>query len=357
MLWLSDCGDSRENNISFLRLLGALFVLWGHSYALVNGPGGEKDPASEIIEGYTAFSMGLPGVGVSLFFLLSGFLITKSFVLRGNFLEFMEARILRIFPALIVVVVLSVFVLGPLFTSLSFQDYFSHKNTWSYLARNASLSSVQFSLPGVFSDNPRLGVNGSLWTLPVEFKMYLLVGVFGVLGVFSSKAIFNLFLVILLLTFSHSSGDFVLLEKESHARLAIFFLTGCFFYINSEDIVVSFKIALALTAFLIIFNGSNAFDLLFSIVFSYWVLVAAYHPIVRLPAIDKYGDFSYGIYIYAFPVQQSVIALCPKVSVFYLNLVSMPIVLVFAYLSWVLIESRFILMKGRFVSFSFFRLK
>lgn len=154
-------------------------MLYGHSYALSMGVNGSEDPVSLRLIAYWGES--LPSLAVDLFFVASGFLVTASYCQRNDFYAFTEARLLRIFPGLIVAVLLCVFVVGPISTTASLSDYFASPSTFSYFKHNVFLlNGIQFDLPSVFTSNPYPGsVNGSLWTLPIEFWMYVFVAVLG----------------------------------------------------------------------------------------------------------------------------------------------------------------------------------
>ncbi|MCB2425571.1 acyltransferase family protein [Methylophaga pinxianii] len=356
---LSELSSGRENNLSLMRLVGALFVLLGHSFILISGPGGEEDPISELIRPYMAFNMGLPGIGVSMFFVISGFLVTKSFLSHKNLLTYLEARILRIVPALFVAVLFCVFIVGLYFTHLETDRYLTAPSTWSYLLKNASLLETQFRLPGVFTENRWPGINGSLWTLPIEFRLYLYVAMFGILGFLRSRVIFNSIVFLLIVMYAAFPLDFPLLIQSQHARLVIFFIIGAFMLINASKIQLNFSILGVFICITAINYGSAWFDLVFSITFSYLILLIAYHPLLKMHNIERYGDYSYGMYIYAFPVQQSVIALKADVNVYELNLLSFPVIAFLSFLSWHLIEKKSLRLKGLFsqVSLSFYMSK
>lgn len=165
----------RENNFGVMRLIGAVMVIWGHMYVLT----GQTPPMFmwESIHGF----------GVAAFFAIGGYLITKSWMHRPVFKEYLIKRVFRIFPALIVCVLLTVFVVGPLMTSLPLKEYFCNPLTWKYLLNGVLY--VNHLLPGVFENNiASSAVNGSLWCLPVEFLMYLIVPVYmSIGGKFSAK--------------------------------------------------------------------------------------------------------------------------------------------------------------------------
>lgn len=134
---IQDALKNRENNFTLLRLLAALAVMYGHSYVLSLGTAGGEDPISNLLIRYWGKS--LPALAVDLFFVTSGFLVTASYVQRNNLFAFVEARMLRIYPGLIVAVLFCVFIVGVFVTTESAANYFSSPSTWSYLKHNAVL--------------------------------------------------------------------------------------------------------------------------------------------------------------------------------------------------------------------------
>lgn len=157
--------EERKNNFGMVRLICAVMVIAGHMYGLT-GQG-----APMILWGP------IHGFGVAGFFVIGGYLITKSWIRRPVFREYIVKRVFRIFPPLIVCVLLTVFVIGPLMTSLSAKEYFCNPLTWKYML-NCVLY-INHLLPGVFENNiASSAVNGSLWCLPVEFLTYLVIPVY-----------------------------------------------------------------------------------------------------------------------------------------------------------------------------------
>ena len=166
-LTIAKLDQNRENNFDFIRFVAAAMVIFSHTYAVL------KDNSSEPLSGATGF-ITFGSLAVEIFFIVSGYLVCKSLLMRSSPLAFVEARILRIFPALIICCASCTLVLGPILTRLPLGEYFGAAQTWHYLFDNATLLKLQWFLPGVFEHNPLPGVvNGSLWTLPTEFKMYL----------------------------------------------------------------------------------------------------------------------------------------------------------------------------------------
>lgn len=165
-----------HNNFNLLRLCAAIGVVVTHSYALLGYP--ERDFLNRLTHGLVSFSQ----LGLYSFFVISGFLVYASLTRSSSVASFFSRRALRIFPALCTVIVLTVFILGPLATNLSLGAYATHPDTYRYL-EGMLLYKFHYTLPGVFTQNPYPdAVNGSLWTLPHEWTCYVvLAGAYGLL--------------------------------------------------------------------------------------------------------------------------------------------------------------------------------
>ena len=337
--------EGRRNNYDALRLLAAFSVLFGHSFALTGRP----RPEAEALGPFLGFHQTFDGVGVSIFFFISGLLVTASYVRRASVFHFLEARILRIYPAIIVNISITVFVLGAAVTSLGLSDYFADPQTWNFLLTNWRLGSVEYHLPGVFSGLHDGGsVNGSLWTLPHEIRLYGWCAVLGLLGIFRFRwaylALYGPALVLYAMQwppFENSTGSF--------DRLWIMFFAGMGASLFRDVLGLNW------TAFVIAGVGLSfaglpprIYDVLISLWLGYGVLLLAYWRYAPRLDIGRYGDFSYGLYIYAFPVQQTVLlALGVGTNPYLLMTIATPISFMFAVLSWFWVERPALSFKGR----------
>jgi len=337
----------RANHFTLMRLAAAYAVLFAHSYALSTGHAG-RDPITKLI--YSWWGQGAGSVAVVTFFVISGFLISASYLHRDNIFGFLEARILRIFPALFIAVLLCVFVVGAWVTSLSLDNYFSNRGTWSFVWNNITLlGGVQFKLPGVFLENPWAGgVNGSLWTLPIELYMYCMVMLVGLLGILKQRALFNLFAIVFCMALFVLQQEWLLIDgiPAKHASLMMAYIAGVFFYVNRAFIPLNMPTFLFVMVSLFLLHETVVWPVVQVFGFAYIVLFLALHPQVRLPNIDKWGDYSYGLYIYAFPVQQLVakyITTSPIEMLFYSTLITFPL----AVLSWKYVEKPALRLKGK----------
>ena len=348
---LVDFTQDRDNNFNLIRIVAALAVMLTHSFALATGSG-----AAEPLRDLLGMTMGT--FAVDAFFITSGFLVTASLFARQSAIEFIWARFLRIFPALLVMLLLTVFGLGLFFTSVPVAAYLGDTRTYKYLLKGATLiAGVNYTLPGVFDENPYRGaVNGSLWTMPSELRMYaLLVVTWVVLRAMPSRRVkaFERLIVIS----AGCSGVLILALHFYHplsypfAGLFFMFFSGAAFYVLRERITLS-RSAFALIALALLVSATvdkRAFFLVYTLTVAYALFFLAYVPAGQIRSYNKIGDYSYGVYIYAFPVQQSITALRPGITVLALALCSAAITLPLAALSWHLLEKRALRLKGHFV--------
>lgn len=163
---LSVMGRGRDNNFNLIRFLAASMVLYNHSFAVARRFSDAQPVAS--------YGRSPGAIAVDVFFITSGFLVTGSLLSRRSAASFLSARALRIFPALWVMLCLTVFVLGPLLTASPAWTCLHSLQTWGYLGKNGVLvGGIAWALPGLFLTNPLPNVvNASLWTLEPEVHMY-----------------------------------------------------------------------------------------------------------------------------------------------------------------------------------------
>jgi peptidoglycan/LPS O-acetylase OafA/YrhL len=336
--------QQKPNNFGFLRLLAAGLVLASHLSTL---SGTKDNPFLIFLD-----SLGLGNLGVAIFFVISGYLVRQSWVEDPVLHRYASRRALRIVPGLAAVVLLSMLVLGPLVTKLTLAEYFQHPSFLRYLDA-VLLFPMPFDLPGVFYDNPySIVVNGSLWTLPYEAAMYLLLPLFA-RPKLADSAIYWASLAALFIAASASSG------APSFAGPTVWFMSptwlyyfAAFFFYGAALSVLQKRLgapnlAIAGTFLLILIVSwqSQWSGLIRHLLLAYVVIAVGARATPLLKSLDRYGDFSYGIYIYAFPVQQALVHFGLARNVF-LNLFYLTaITFVFAVLSWILVEKPALLMK------------
>ncbi len=348
---MSDAINRSNNNFDFLRLVGALLVILYTSYSLL----GTHDP--DPLHVLTGGVLDTGKLGVAIFFIISGYLITKSWDKRRNVSRFIWARFLRLVPALVGVALMSVFIIGPLTTHLELLDYFTSLATWSYL-KIIAVFFPSYNLPGVFIHNPTSIVNGALWTLPVESTMYILVLALGATGILYNK---RLTIAIILgmagalfctnIPMVHSAIPAILHDAAvtigyliSPANMA-FFLIGSLYYLYQDRIKYDSRVVLA--AFIIwvlTFWSPELLTLSYFICLPYIVLGLAFTRIPFINGLGKKADISYGLYIYHYPVQQTLVDFF-KLDQSMLLALSLLITVPLAWLSWHIIESKALSIK------------
>ena len=335
-------GD-RCNNFALIRFAAASLVVFSHSFALSGH--GKAEPLAQLI-GIMDFAT----AAVISFFIMSGFLIVRSASLAKCVLNYVRARILRIWPGLVFTAFFSAFVIGPLSTELSMVAYFSSGKTWLY-AILVSFFDVGRLLPEVFVGNPiPHGVNGSLWTLQVEVWLYGIVGLLMLFGTIRSRLAFNL-LVFSAITLYLVAPEAVLQWIPRHDEYMTPRLVGCFIlgaclYVNAPYIPLHplAGVVISLTAALAV--NTRLFDPLFYIAFGYWIIFLALYSPLHVRRWNANTDYSYGIYIFAFPIQQLVASwLGAAANPFVFFALTYPLALAMAVVSWRLIESRALKLK------------
>lgn len=332
--------QSRGNNLNLLRIVAALCVLISHSYPLSLGAS-----AREPLVAATGFTLG--SIAVFVFFAISGFLISQSSDRRRTEMLFWWARFLRIVPGLLVAVILTALVLGPIATTLDFNTYLMSSPTAAYILRNATLVYLQPGLPGVFVNNPYpVFVNGSLWTLFYEVLCYLIIGVTGLLC--KSRRSFIAFIVLYAVIYVIGRGP-----VESDLRLNKFvllsfpFVFGMVAYRARDFIPLCGVGVAALAALCLAFAQVDVFREVFLLAISYCAL---YLGLARIPGMAWYnrlGDYSYGVYIYAFPMQQMTAYMVPGCSPLTMMGISVIPTLILAMVSWHWIEKPALAFKAR----------
>ena len=295
---LADGAAQRDNNFNLIRLFAAWLVIYGHSYA-VTASGGQ-DLVLQLVQIRFAGA-----VAVDMFFLISGFLIAASFE-RHRLRDYLAARALRIFPALVVCLCLSVFVLGALLTTSP--DYWQSSQTWKYLLRNVTLDKVQYFLPGVFEGLPSKAINGSIWSLMVEFRLYLLLAALGMLRLLRGWRYNTLFAIGLVAGFTMIDTGALPPWKVTNLWCAAFFATGVFAWVNRARIRLAWPLLVALIGLAAAMRGTTYYHVAYFVAMSYATFFLAYVP--KLPRI-RHHDISYGLYLYGWPAQQLVLHFVP----------------------------------------------
>lgn len=342
---LSQFDGNRTNNFTTIRILLAWCVLYGHSFS-IHYDKNVTVPLNWLFKGSTWIG----AVAVHGFFVISGFLVAASFINRG-LRDYVISRALRILPALTVCVFLIVFILGPIYTSLELSQYFQTGFTYTYLWNALAWPQFQGKLPGVFQDITHEFVNGSLWTISGEVRCYALLAILGTIGFFKKRWVSNVGLLLILLIGIYSFSDLPLIGiKERWARPSLYFLIGVFFYVNRDKILIDARLAVLAAVLLYFSFGQPWYTYLFPLPFCYLVFYVAYaSPFLNT---DKYlGDISYGLYIYAWPVQQMVCSYNLDFTAVQNTIYSTIFTVILAYASWHWIEKPALNLKSKFMAY------
>jgi len=337
-------GGDRVNNFDAIRFFAAAAVVLSHSFEITGGFGA-FEPLMALTDGQAS----LGRAAVLIFFALSGFLIVKSWCADPRLGAFVVKRGLRIAPALWCVVLISLVVIGPFFTTVDFLSYLQHAQTGQYVA-NAFLYTKYFSLPGVFADVPLESVvNGPLWTLKFEVLCYALVAIFGIFGLLSRFVCLGMIAL--------AYGVHLMGNGETHAGAAYYVFAGAdlmrAFFVGAAAALFADKVVLddrfALSAGIGLFAAAilGVFDAVFPLLGGYLVFYFGFATSGRLARFGKHGDFSYGIYVWGFPLQQITMAMT-GIGLWYVNFaLAFPLTLAAAYLSWRYVEAPSLRLKSR----------
>ena len=347
---------------SFLRIALSLVIVYLHSMAIAGGP-----PAAPLIvqsAGGITFNAPTGSLGsiawavlhqirvllvfgsqdthfgeipVLMFFALSGFLVTGSAFRTRSLTKFLSFRVLRIVPALFTEVSLSALFLGPILTTFPLVAYFSDPLFFAYFGN--IVGHVQFTLPGLFDGNPLPAVvNGNLWTLPPEFYCYLITAATILSGTLFNRTLFSVLFALMTLAvlWLFPSG------KDLLNPLYCFFCGVFFFHWRHNIPVNGYLFALACGAGYFLLKLPNTamvapIPVLYAII---WLGMQRFPQVKHL----QKNDYSYGIYLYSFPIQQTIVYLGYR-DWWIVFPLALTVSLVVAAFSWRFIEMPTLLLK------------
>lgn len=328
-----------NNGFTALRLLAAYSVILTHSYVVL----GLKDDWLQA-HGFPQFSE----IGVATFFALSGFLISHSLQRNPTPMAFLRNRALRIFPGLIVLMVVTVFIVAPLTTSVWREDWLEY--FW-----NLSLYAPHARMAEVFASNPSTVVNGSLWTLALEVVCYLmLLGVSwaGALNWKGTLLVFSAFAAMLFGNMLQLSNYFLGFDTFQLVRVGLFFWGGALLAtitLPRNWLWLVGVLAVVIAPYLVLDRGFDWHyrEVGYYLLLPFAVNFAAVHS-TKLAFLNRF-DFSYGIYIYAFLVQQVLVARYgTAMHPITLSAITIVITTPIAAASWYLVEKPALALKDRF---------
>lgn len=322
-----------------VRLFLSLSVMFWHCWPVTNGRAGPM-PGPAWAFGYSI---------VPMFFALSGFLVTGS-AGRLNLRSFAASRALRILPALFVDTAVSVLVIGLAFTTISKIDYLLNAKTASYWLN--CIGYIHYALPGVFDNNPIHQVNTSLWTIPSELLCYISIAglmITRLIRTHHTALLGVATLFIIALVYHHTRDRFTFpMERElagPTGKLVCYFLMGSALFLVRDKIPMSPIIAAAALLYMVTFSlttneayGQRTFFVAGGCLCLPYLVIWLGLQRIPTPWPFNRGDYSYGIYLYAFPVQQSVFYLTKTHSPLLIMALSVLPVAALAMLSWHFVE-------------------
>lgn len=333
------------NNFDFLRFVFALLVVISHSYPLSG-----IDEKEQWIYQFTNGQMVYSSIGLNGFFVISGFFIFQSMQRCKSLVTFFNKRILRILPGLFVVLLLSLLLVPFLYESDI--PFYSNSQFWTYLPNNLSLYGFQPIIDGVFNSNNYKAINGSLWTIRYEFTLYVAVAF--LFFIKDKKVLLLCGLIIAYLFFyilfqfyldRFASSEILGMLGYELLNLGTFFIAGSILaalqFDKHKNRVIYFCIALLIFVLSIYLN---CYSIVKHLVFPVIIIFIGYYTLPFFSTFGKYGDASYGIYIYSFPIQQ-VLMYFYKLSTLQLLECSCLLSIIFGYLSWHLVEKKYIIKK------------
>lgn len=321
----------RPSGFDYLRLALALGVISSHSVLLTGNDWVYKTPTWRILG--VLVSMIVP-----MFFALSGFLVAGSLERCATLTRFLGLRVLRIMPALSVEVLVSALILGPLFTTLSLSAYFQSDLFHHYFFN--LVGHIQYSLPGVFKENPNQLVNGQLWTVPFELICYIVLACLALLGAYKNG---RLLILVLLACYLFQIANTIFRPNYEYqgaggTTTVVMFICGIVLFRFRGRIPWSSWLALACAAAsLALSQVPNGIRFTGLPVAYFTVYLGLLNP--PRSSVVLGGDYSYGLYLYGYPLQQAVVAAAPSLRTWYWNLLlSLPLALTIAICSWWLVE-------------------
>lgn len=312
---------------SVFRLVASFMVLFAHAYHIY---GIGADPITPVLGIYTG------DLAVYIFFSISGFFIVRS-AMKRDFFQYSLARLLRIYPALIVCNVITIVIIIPVAMGFDWFSFVISQEAQSYIKINSLLDTLKFTIGGVFEGNPDQAINGSLWTLPVEIRAYIIAMLLVMIGVTRSKSSYNaLLFVAILVHFNYPEFFISIFPIPKAVTLMLYFFLGGGLYINRHYILIS-PLLLFLAAAVVVFSRGALSPVLLSALIVYIVISSGY--VMRdFINLEIKSDYSYGCYLYAYPISQLAFNFMSEYRFSYYLLFVILISFVLSFASWHLVE-------------------
>jgi peptidoglycan/LPS O-acetylase OafA/YrhL len=339
---LRDAYDRGHNNFDALRFALATLVLWSHAYSL--------DAQLDPLLAFSRRQMSGGAVGVEGFFVVSGFLVTQSWLGSGTVARFAEKRARRVLPGLLVAMAVGVFVIGPFVTTQPIATYLTSARTWLHFP--GLFAHAWSAVPGVFPRNTfKNQLNGSLWSLRYEIACYVVTAVGGALAGRRWRPLVVALAVAAVATngIVHRADSMVSPTWLSWGtKLGACYAIGMLAYELRDRVPYRGALALVALAALVVAARAGGLVWVFPVAGAYLLLYVACATWLPLAHFGRRGDFSYGLYLYAFPVQQTILhVLGPRLPVGPFFVVAFLLTLPIAVASWHLVEAPMLRAAGR----------
>lgn len=322
--------STRSNNLNLVKFIAALFVIISHAYPLCKGA-----EYNDILSDLSRNSIAFGSLAVAIFFMSSGFFVTKSLLKSKDSKKYLHNRFIRIFPPLWFTLIVCILVCGLFFSTYSLGKYFLSSDFFKYCL-NFILIPIH-NLPGVFMNNIYPGViNGPLWTLPIEFVCYLVLLLAYKLNLVNKKSYKY---VALLVIVAFVGINLIPLSIKGYIQPCFLFFWGSFYWIYRDKITMNntyFLISLVAFVLLIVLGYGQVASFLFAPYLTLYIAFCLPQCNNRLASL---GNLSYDIYLCGWPIQQMVISLFGGSMLVGMNiLISIPLSILVGYITYSLVE-------------------
>lgn len=322
--------STRSNNLNLVKFIAALFVIISHAYPLCKGA-----EYNDILSDLSRNSIAFGSLAVAIFFMSSGFFVTKSLLKSKDSKKYLHNRFIRIFPPLWFTLLVCILVCGLFFSTYSLGKYFLSSDFFKYCL-NFILIPIH-NLPGVFMNNIYPGViNGPLWTLPIEFVCYLVLLLAYKLNLVNKKSYKY---VALLFIVAFVGINLIPLSIKGYIQPCFLFFWGSFYWIYRDKITMNntyFLISLVAFVLLIVLGYGHVASFLFVPYLTLYIAFCLPQCNNRLASL---GNLSYDIYLCGWPIQQMIISLFGGSMLVGMNiLISIPLSILVGYITYSLVE-------------------
>lgn len=322
--------STRSNNLNLVKFIAALFVIISHAYPLCKGA-----EYNDILSDLSRNSIAFGSLAVAIFFMSSGFFVTKSLLKSKDSKKYLHNRFIRIFPPLWFTLIVCILVCGLFFSTYSLDKYFLSIDFFKYCL-NFILIPVH-NLPGVFMNNIYPGViNGPLWTLPIEFVCYLVLLLAYKLNLVNKKSYKY---VALLVIVAFVGINLIPLSIKGYIQPCFLFFWGSFYWVYRDKITMKntyFLFSLVAFVILIGLGYGQVASFLFVPYLTLYIAFCLPQCNNRLASL---GNLSYDIYLCGWPIQQMVISLFGGSMLVGMNiLISIPLSILVGYITYNLVE-------------------